>query len=400
MLYLGNSLEQILGTIHKVQLEKGLIGEIFSSYIEEGESCFDDTYTTIWLEQGVDIFMSRETADKPDISLNEGTREIDESLAIAISSLVDNSEVEGGIISVEYIADVNYRDIADKAKCLGLANVDLPDASIVRMSNDTICVLAKAFSYSAHQVSVPCVFETLEFNTIKFKNVKLGSDLTGLFKCLKCRTLDLSGLDLCETTNTSQMFSKAYIDKVIFGDNTTAKVNIMRGMFEEAHIGEIDFNAIKFDNASDIENIFNGFTGALIDGLEITVSNISSVQSIFEDTVVGKLKLNIPYGSKCRNLKRMFKNCNIKELEIGELVGALINDVTSTFEDCQIGKLKIGTLGLWRIANMYEMFNGITVDKNSIEVPKKIEYFIRASMEPMDNIKIKADYNLGGSFLA
>jgi len=146
--------------------------------------------------------------------------------------------------------------------------------------------------------------ETGDWTPVEQADVSGVTDMSGMFYCIQCENLDLSGWDTSNVTNMSRMFQCSKMEHPSIGKLNTSKVITMDGMFEASYYNK----PIYFDtsNVIDMSDMFceSLFAKSLPESFD--TSNVTNMEGMFYGSCYNYPLPNNFITSKVTNMNSMF----------------------------------------------------------------------------------------------
>lgn len=214
--------------------------------------------------------------------------------------------------------------------------------------------------------NVANMFKESNAKFIRFENCKVIGDTKKMFYRSDVKTLDLSGLDVSESTDFSYMFKYCFdLREVNFGNFNTSNAKTMKGMFYQCnnqYFKDLDLSSFDTSNVTDMSRMFyevqfvrnlniSSFNTSKVTTMSsmfkrmkccapntssFDTSNVTDMKSMFSDTCVETLDLSNFNTSKVVSMRSMFNRCfSLRELT-ENFNTSNVTDMTKMFRDCTL----------------------------------------------------------------
>ena len=227
------------------------------------------------------------------------------------------------------------------------------------------------------------MFKGTNARFVKFKNCKVIGDTKKMFSHSHVETLDLSGLDVSESTDFSYMFNVClHLRQINFGNNfNTSNAKTMEGMFyccNDQYFKALDLSSFDTSNVTNMSRMFHEVQ--FVENLNLSsfntskvttmhsmfkmmkccqpnvstfdTSNVTDMKSMFSYTSLHKtLDLSNFNTSKVVTMRSMFNCCfNLRQL-IENFDTSNVTDMTNMFHFCR-GLERISNIENWNVSKV------------------------------------------------
>lgn len=172
------------------------------------------------------------------------------------------------------------------------------------------------------------------------------TSMSGLFKDFKSmNSIDLSGWNVGNVTDMSNMFANSGFTTINFANWNTSNVKTMAGMFSNSAITTLDLSGFNTNNLTNVSGMFR--STAAINSIKMfsDFSNVTNASSMFNGSGLETLNASGWNLSKANDLTYMFAMMpNLKELDVSNWqLNSNVNMMLLFMNDMNLSKLDIST---------------------------------------------------------
>ena len=141
------------------------------------------------------------------------------------------------------------------------------------------------------------------------------TNMSGMFKNTKARSINLTSLNTSKVINMRSMFEGSNATSLNLNSFNTTNVVSMISMFQDSKATSLSLTSFNTKNVKDMTNMFSGSAATSINVSSFNTSNVASMDGMFSSTKATTLDLSSFNTSKVTNMNYMFnKAVNLKTI--------------------------------------------------------------------------------------
>ena len=159
------------------------------------------------------------------------------------------------------------------------------------------------------------------------------TNMSGMFKDTKARSINLTSLNTSKVINMRSMFEGSNATSLNLNNFNTTNVVSMISMFQNSKATSLSLTRFNTKNVKDMTNMFSGSAATSINVSSFNTSNVTSMGGMFSSTKATTLDLSSFNTSKVTNMNYMFnKAANLKTIYASNnFVTTRVNTSTNMF---------------------------------------------------------------------
>ena len=159
------------------------------------------------------------------------------------------------------------------------------------------------------------------------------TNMSGMFKNTKARSINLTSLNTSKVINMRSMFEGSNATSLNLNSFNTTNVVSMISMFQDSKATSLSLTSFNTKNVKDMTNMFSGSAATSINVSSFNTSNVASMGGMFSSTKATTLDLSSFNTSKVTNMNYMFnKAANLKTIYASNnFVTTRVNTSTNMF---------------------------------------------------------------------
>ena len=159
------------------------------------------------------------------------------------------------------------------------------------------------------------------------------TNMSGMFKDTKARSINLTSLNTSKVINMISMFEGSNAISLNLNSFNTTNVVSMISMFQNSKATSLSLTRFNTKNVKDMTNMFSGSAATSINVSSFNTSNVTSMGGMFSSTKATTLDLSSFNTSKVTNMNYMFnKAANLKTIYASNnFVTTRVNTSTNMF---------------------------------------------------------------------
>lgn len=193
------------------------------------------------------------------------------------------SKIENRIKSLYFKSNVGIKQLRQKAYVIGAKFEQLEKDIYLLETKDSIGIISNkqiALSKNSAALFFDTIFSSIDISDVDVSNT---TDKGYMFKFCKAKEINFGNIDTSRVINMTSMFEYCRAKKINFGRIDTSRVTNMADMFRYAELEKIDMSKFNTSNVIYMNRMFEG-VGNLkeIDIRNFDTSNVTNMGSMFE----------------------------------------------------------------------------------------------------------------------
>jgi len=182
------------------------------------------------------------------------------------------------------------------------------------------------------------------------------TNMSGMFKDTKARSINLTSLNTSKVTNMISMFEGSNAISLNLNSFNTTNVVSMISMFQNSKATSLSLTRFNTKNVKDMTNMFSGSAATSINVSSFNTSNVRGMGWMFQSSKATTLNLNNFNTSNVSNMQSMFESSSATTINISNFNTSKITNMSAMFHNVKATTLDLSSFDTRNVTNMNDMF--------------------------------------------